>query len=772
MAAGAGPTRHRFPDGFLWGAATAAHQVEGGNVNSDGWVLEHLPHTPFREPSGDACDFLHRYPDDVATVAALGLNAFRFGVEWARVEPERGEVSGAALDHYSRVVDACLEHGIAPVVTLHHFTSPRWLIREGGWRSTGTPGRFAEYSGRVMRRLGDRVEWVCTINEANTPLQLAVNGLLSADEADETMSRFLAEAAVAFGPAPEPGLFLTSVDEESIAVVAEAHRRAVDAIHAESARARAGVTLSLQQAVAGPGGEAPAEAFDESVNRRFLRELGSVGDFVGVQNYTRLRFGPGGPLPATENVTGAGLELVPSSLAATCRQAADLTGLPVLVTEHGADLDDEQDHRRAEFIEASLRHLAVTVDDGLDVRGYLHWSLMDNCEWFNGFHGHFGLLGVDRTTQRRLDPPERRRPRPHRSRERGGGGRCRRRGAVTVNEETPLVRAPRGGVVERIVRWAVGVAVRASLLVTPRPAALLVRRVFAMGGARFAKALDEHAPTADMVVLTDERYGDEDDMLLDVVRPASAVGRLPLVLWVHGGGWVGGSKDELRSYFKLIANDGYVVVGPRYSLAPEHHYPTPPRQMMRALEHLQANAERYRIDPDRIAIAGDSAGAQIAAQLGALVTTPGYAEAVGVAPTITPVQLRGVVLACGPYDLGLARHTSSPAGRRFIKAIMWAYSGTRRYLDDARFSTWSVTDRVTSAFPPTLITVGNADPLRPHSELLADNLRALRVELEALFFPADHQPPLGHEYQFDLDTSDGRLFLERLLTFLRQRFGA
>jgi beta-glucosidase len=406
MAVGADPTVQRFPDGFLWGAATAAHQVEGGNVNSDGWVLEHLPHTLFREPSGDACDFLHRYPDDLATVAALGLNALRFGVEWARVEPEPGEFSAATLDHYSRLVDACLEHAIAPVVTLHHFTSPRWLIHQGGWRSPATPARLAEYASRVMRRLGDRVEWACTVNEANTPLQLAVNGLLTAGQGDAATTQYLAEAAAAFAVAPQPpALFLTAVDEDSIAVITEVHRQAVDAVHAASSRTRAGVTLSLQQAVAEPGGEARAAAFDERVNRRFLRELGSVGDFVGVQNYTRLRFGPDGPLPATENVTGAGLELHPSSLAATCRQAAEVTGLPVLVTEHGADLDDDHDHRRAEFIHASLGQLAAAVAGGLDVRGYLHWSLMDNYEWFNGYHGHFGLLGVDRTTQRRWIRP-------------------------------------------------------------------------------------------------------------------------------------------------------------------------------------------------------------------------------------------------------------------------------------------------------------------------------------------------------------------------------
>jgi beta-glucosidase len=395
-----------FPPGFLWGAATAGHQVEGGNVNSDNWVLEHLPNTIFREPSGDACDFYHRYPDDIATVAALGFNAFRFGVEWSRIEPEPGLISHAALDHYSRVVDVCLTHEITPVVTLHHFTSPRWLITAGGWRAATTPDRFADYAATVMRRLGDRVRWVCTINEANTPLQLKSNGLLDAGAADSTWSSFLAIAAAAFGvPDTAVGLFLTAVDESSIGVIADTHRRAVDAVHAERSDAKVGITLSIQQAVAEPGGEQQAEAFDEQVNRRFLRDMGAVGDFVGVQNYTRIRFGPDGQLPATGDVTGAGLELVPTSLAATCRHAHELTGLPVLVTEQGADLDDDRDDLRSRFIEASLSHLANAIAEGADVRGYLHWTLMDNYEWFNGYHGHFGLLGVERATQRRWIRP-------------------------------------------------------------------------------------------------------------------------------------------------------------------------------------------------------------------------------------------------------------------------------------------------------------------------------------------------------------------------------
>ena len=338
-------------------------------------------------------------------------------------------------------------------------------------------------------------------------------------------------------------------------------------------------------------------------------------------------------------------------------------------------------------------------------------------------------------------------------------------------EPMPLVPVTHGGQVGRLVVWCVGAAVRASLLISPWPAALLVRRIFAANGARLAAALDKHAP-ANVLGFTDERYGADHDMLLDIFRPASATGPLPLVVWVHGGGFVGGTKDELAGYFKLLASGGFAVAAPCYSLAPGHHYPTPLRQLMQALQYLQANAGRLLIDPDRIALAGDSAGAHIVAQASALVTTPGYADALGISPTITSAQLRGVILACGPYDLQLGRHASSPAGRLFVQIVLQAYSGTRRFSDDPVFAAWSVTDHVSAAFPPALITAGNADPLRPHSELLSAKLSTQGAEIETLFFPADHQPPLGHEYQFDLDTDAGQLFLDRLLTFLRHRVAA
>jgi acetyl esterase/lipase len=189
---------------------------------------------------------------------------------------------------------------------------------------------------------------------------------------------------------------------------------------------------------------------------------------------------------------------------------------------------------------------------------------------------------------------------------------------------------------------------------------------------------------------------------------------------------------------------------------------------MHALAYLQANAERLQIDPTRIVLAGDSAGAHISAQLATLITSPAYAADLGLIATTTPEQLRGVVLCCGPYDLGLARRVTSASGRRLIQVILWAYSGKRHFLDDPTFAAWSVTDAVTPAFPPALVTVGNSDSLRAHSELLVERLRAQGVETQTVFFPDDQAPPLGHEYQFDLDTEAAQLFFARLLAFLQQ----
>ena len=166
-----------FPEGFLWGAATAAHQVEGDNANSDWWAWERRPGTPCREPSGTACDHYRRFPEDIALLADLGLNTYRFSVEWARVEPSDGTFDPAAIDHYRRVVEVARSHGLIPMVTLNHFTLPAWLADRGGWLAADAPRLFERYCRRVVGALGDAVDWYCTVNE---PGVVAFGGYLGA----------------------------------------------------------------------------------------------------------------------------------------------------------------------------------------------------------------------------------------------------------------------------------------------------------------------------------------------------------------------------------------------------------------------------------------------------------------------------------------------------------------------------------------------------------------------------------------------------------------
>lgn len=336
--------------------------------------------------------------------------------------------------------------------------------------------------------------------------------------------------------------------------------------------------------------------------------------------------------------------------------------------------------------------------------------------------------------------------------------------APTLN---PALGAAVGAAVRRGALEAAGAGVRASMLVTPRLAAFIIRETFRRSGLHLAATLGRYAP-AGIKVHRDLRYGPGRDMLLDVFEPDDGAGPHPLLLWVHGGGFVGGSKDELAGYFQMIAAHGYTVAAPQYSLAPRYRYPMPLRQMMQALRFLQAEKAPFRLDPDRIVLAGNSAGAHIVAQIGALITTPGYAGLVGVSPTVAAEQVRGLVLACGAFDLALANGVSGTAEAILVRAAGWSYSGRRNFDLDGTFAALSIPNYLTPAFPPTLLTVGNADLFLAHTERLYEAMRAAGLEPETVFWP-DHVPALDHEYQFNLDTEPAQVFRSRLLEFLAAR---
>jgi beta-glucosidase len=389
-----------FPKGFLWGTATAAHQVEGNNINTESWVLEHLPGTIYAEPSGDACDHYHRYPADIALLAELGFNAYRFSIEWARIEPEEGEFSYAALEHYRRMLAACHEHGIQPVVTFHHFTSPRWLMRSGGWLDEKTPGRFARYCERATRHLGDLIHAACTVNEAN--LATLLSRLLPFNLQE---GAWWDAAAQAFGVTPDRlGLFQFVAQPEMREIIFDAHRLAFDALHAGPGSFPVGMTLALMDVQAAEGGESKADEYRREIAGAYLERLRG-DDFVGVQTYSRMLVGPQGILPPDDDVekNQMGEEYYPEALAGTIRLAAEVSGVPIIVTENG--LASTDDARRLEYYQRALRCVVNSLEAGIDVRGYFCWSAMDNFEWVSGYRPQFGIIAVDRKTQQRTPKP-------------------------------------------------------------------------------------------------------------------------------------------------------------------------------------------------------------------------------------------------------------------------------------------------------------------------------------------------------------------------------
>ena len=390
----------QFPKGFLWGTATAAHQVEGNNTNSDFWAMEHLPDTVFAEPSGDAIDHYHRYHEDIALLADLDFNSYRFSVEWARVEPEDGRFSIAALDHYRRMCETCLAHGLKPVVTYHHFTSPRWLIAQGGWQNMDTAAKFARYSGKVTQHLGDLMEIVCTINEVNIPHMAAM--LWMAGGPGET---FIRQAARALHTTPEqfaPFMFAGTAEARDV-ILAE-HHEARAAIKAERPSLPVGLTVAMSDMQAMPGGEERRDNMRQELQDVFL-EAARDDDFVGVQNYTRERYGVGGSLGPEEGVelTQMEYEFWPQAIGATLRRASEVAAVPLMVTENGIGTDD--DDRRLAYYRSALQSVAACLQDGLDVRGYFAWSAFDNFEWMLGYRPTFGIIAVDRCTQQRTVKP-------------------------------------------------------------------------------------------------------------------------------------------------------------------------------------------------------------------------------------------------------------------------------------------------------------------------------------------------------------------------------
>jgi len=320
--------------------------------------------------------------------------------------------------------------------------------------------------------------------------------------------------------------------------------------------------------------------------------------------------------------------------------------------------------------------------------------------------------------------------------------------------------------VKLLFLWVAGVvavvaATAAALyLLTPWPRALLLRHEFDAAGRETVRKLAPHVPQ-DVTAILDQRYGTDYRDRLDVFHPAGPPRPRLTVVWIHGGGWVAGSKDHIAPYARILAAKGFTVVAIDYALAPGATYPTPVQQVNQALGYLMQEADRLQIDPSRIVLAGDSAGAQIALQLATFTAQPSYAELLHIAPALGRGQLAGLLLYCGIY-----RMEPKDVDNTVLTIEFWAYSGSRDFLNDKVFATAWVIDRLNGNLPPAFISVGSKDDLRRQSIALADALEKQGVRVERLIFPTDTQPPLFHEYQFDLDRPEAQQALAKSVAFL------
>jgi len=433
----------RFPDGFLWGAATAAYQIEGA-PDADGkgtsiWdTFSHTPGKVFHGDTGDvACDSYHRYPEDIAMLQRLGVGAYRFSLSWPRIQPDgRGPANQQGLDYYHRLVDALLDKGITPVITLYHWDLPQALQDKGGWAMRDIAEIFADYAAIAGEALGDRVHRWITLNE---PWVVAHVGYRDGRHAP-------GETDPAKAVAANHHLLL-------------AHGRAVRALRAASpSPAQIGITLNL--GVARPVSPAAADmaselearmngayldpllrgAYPERLTAEFspakvpglvhdgdFDVIGAPMDFLGVNFYAPVYVGirPDGEPRRGEQLIGPDVVLVQpegmpvtamnwlvdsSSIYELMTRLRDVTdGLPIYITENGSAWYDYvtqdgtvEDYERLDYLRDHLAALHAAIADGVNLRGYFAWSLMDNFEWAEGYAKRFGLVYVDFGTQKRI----------------------------------------------------------------------------------------------------------------------------------------------------------------------------------------------------------------------------------------------------------------------------------------------------------------------------------------------------------------------------------
>lgn len=302
--------------------------------------------------------------------------------------------------------------------------------------------------------------------------------------------------------------------------------------------------------------------------------------------------------------------------------------------------------------------------------------------------------------------------------------------------------------------------------ISPYPSVWLIRYGFNKEAVRVNKELEKFVPP-NINSITNVHYDQTDeDAYFDAYFPVDGKepkAKLPVIVWTHGGGLISGDKEQLRNYCKILASRGYVAISIDYTIAPKAKYPTPIQQLNTALAYISSNAETLHADTSFIVLAGDSGGSMISAAAANVITSPAYSNLIKVRPGLNPSQLKGLLLYCGIYEIDNLKTAGSFGS--FLKTVMWAYFGKKDISNDPYAKSASVTNFLTTSFPPSFISAGNNDPLLSQSKLLASKLSGLDIRIDTLFYPKHYKPDLGHEYQFTLDQA-GKNALDRSMVFL------
>ncbi len=389
----------KFPDGFLWGAATSAHQVEGNNHNDWSewekknaerlareakakyakWQQEKFPEMfePANYISGTAADHYNRYEEDFDIAKSLGHTAHRFSIEWSRIEPEEGKWNEKEIEHCRNVIRGLRARGMEPFVTLWHWPLPLWLVKQGGWESKSVSSYFERYARKMAEVLPEVIFWI-TLNE---PEVYASHSYLKGHWPPQKRNYFAYRRV--------------------IRNLVKAHKKAYRAIKPICPNSKIGIAkhnLYFEAYRNRLINKLLKKIADMWWNEWFLKKITGYQDVIGVNNYHHNRVNYGFYKNENKKMSDMAWELYPESLAHVVRELATYN-LPIYVAEHG--LADADDSRREWFLTESLKHLHGAVKEGVPVKGYTHWSLLDNFEWDKGFWPRFGLVEVDFKTQKR-----------------------------------------------------------------------------------------------------------------------------------------------------------------------------------------------------------------------------------------------------------------------------------------------------------------------------------------------------------------------------------